>query len=157
MVNFPALVQFLIDPLLDHQQELRIDCESTASRTWLRIAFNPQDKGRVFGKGGRTIQAIRQLVVTAGKLTDHRASLEIYDPEGSTSDSYNSNNNSRRSSQPDFEQQGEFTDQSFQADRSDYRPEHQSELQPDLKTDLKPEPNLDRKIEKPRKPIKLKS
>jgi uncharacterized protein len=151
MVNFPALVQFLIDPLLEHQQELRIDCESTSNRTWLRIAFDPQDKGRVFGRGGRTIQAIRTLVVTAGKLTDHRASLEIYEPEGSSSDSSNSNSygsNSRgseRSPQPDFDQQGEYLDKSWQADQT----EPQSEL--------KALPNPDRKIEKPRKPIKLKS
>jgi uncharacterized protein len=95
MVNFPALVQFLIVPLLEHQQELRIDCESSSNRTWVRIAFDPQDKGRVFGKGGRTIQAIRQLVVTAGKLTDNRASLEIYEPDSANS---NSSGSDRRSS-----------------------------------------------------------
>jgi len=85
MVNYIALVQFLIEPLLESKTDLRIDCESCLNRTWIRVAFSPQDKGRVFGKGGRTIQAVRQMVVTAAKLSDHllehRASIEIYDPE----------------------------------------------------------------------------
>lgn len=106
-VDYQVLVKFLIEPLIEplinqpcagsdqpnHQIDdqvneqitsqpspLKIDCEHSSQRTWIRVAFDPKHKGKVLGKGGRTIQSIRQLVNTAAKLTNHRVSLELYDP-----------------------------------------------------------------------------
>jgi hypothetical protein len=78
--NYRELVRFLVEPLLEFPDELRIDCESYAgqSRVWVRLAFGPEDKGRVFGRGGRTIQSIRLLVKTAANLAGHSAHLEVH-------------------------------------------------------------------------------
>jgi predicted RNA-binding protein YlqC (UPF0109 family) len=82
--NYFQLVKFLIDPLLDRQEALSIDCEvnGKGDRVWVRVAFDPIDKGRVYGRGGRTIQAIRTLVQTAAQVAGQNAYFEVFDPEG---------------------------------------------------------------------------
>ncbi len=78
--NYPELVRFLVEPFLDSPKELRVDCEPYADnhRVWIRLAFAGSDKGRVFGRGGRTIQAIRTVVVAAGQLAGQSVHLEIH-------------------------------------------------------------------------------
>ncbi len=78
--NYRELVEFLVTPFLDKPEALRFDCESYAdqSKLWIRLAFDQSDKGRVFGKGGRTIQAIRRVVDIAGQLADQKVHLEVY-------------------------------------------------------------------------------
>ena len=67
--NYPELVRFLVEPFLDSPEDLRIDCESYANnrKVWVRLAFAGSDKGRVFGRGGRTIQAMRTVLEAAGE------------------------------------------------------------------------------------------
>ena len=57
--DFEALVRFLVTPFLESPDALRLDFEplSNGQRLWIRVAFDGEDKGRVFGRGGRNIQA----------------------------------------------------------------------------------------------------
>ena len=63
MPDYPGLVRFLIEPFLESANSLSIDCETSenAARVWIRIAFAGEDKGRVFGRGGRNtgLQTVR--------------------------------------------------------------------------------------------------
>jgi uncharacterized protein len=79
-VDYPALARFLIEPLLDQPEVLKIDCETHPQkpRVWVRLAFEGTDKGKVFGRGGRTIQAIRTVLSTAGQATGHTVHLEVF-------------------------------------------------------------------------------
>jgi len=84
--DFAALVKFLVSPFLEQPDKLRVDCEISSSRqrVWVRLAFDSSDKGRVFGRGGRNIQAIRTVLAAAAKVSDYTAHLEIYgSPAGS--------------------------------------------------------------------------
>ncbi|MFN7859022.1 MAG: KH domain-containing protein, partial [Pseudanabaena sp.] len=76
---------------LTYPEALRVDFESNSKsdRVWIRVAFNPEDRGRVFGKGGRTIQAVRTVVMTAAQEFGHSARFEVFDPTpNATSDDY---------------------------------------------------------------------
>lgn len=79
--NYPELVQFLISPLLEDASILMVDAEHTLAgqRVWLRISFAAGDKGRVFGRGGRTIQAIRYVIEAAARTHSQQVHLEIFD------------------------------------------------------------------------------
>lgn len=81
MPDYSALVRFLIEPLLDRPDALRTDCETNAKgdRVWIRVAFDALDKGRVFGRGGRTIQAIRTVVQTAAQNSSQIVHFDVYD------------------------------------------------------------------------------
>ena len=87
MPDYPGLVRFLIEPFLESANSLSIDCETSenAARVWIRIAFEGEDKGRVFGRGGRNIQVIKTVVAAAAACAGHSAYLDVY---GSQSNSF---------------------------------------------------------------------
>ncbi len=78
--NYVGLVKFLMQPFLETPESLSVDCEisSTLKRAWIRIAFESSDKGKVFGRGGRNIQAIRTVIAAAAELTGQSVYLDIY-------------------------------------------------------------------------------
>ncbi len=79
-VDYTALVEFLLTPFLDTPDALRIHTEFRAnqSKAWIRVAFDASDKGRVLGRGGRTIQSIRAIVEAAGQNQGQQAYLEVF-------------------------------------------------------------------------------
>ena len=93
--EYRALVRFLLEPFLDYPENLAISCETFAkgTRFWLRISMNESDRGRAYGRGGRNIQSIRQVLEGVGKASGHVISVEIHEdtprvrPSSSRSDS----------------------------------------------------------------------
>ncbi|MEA5597876.1 KH domain-containing protein [Rivularia sp. UHCC 0363] len=77
--NYIDLVKFLIEPFLESPESLSVDCEiSSSKRAWIRIAFDNADKGKVFGRGGRNIQAIRTVISAAAQVAEQSAYLDVY-------------------------------------------------------------------------------
>lgn len=78
--DYTGLVQFLVQPFLESPSSLKVDCEIIPSkpRVWIRLAFEGEDKGRVFGRGGRNIQAIRTVLEAAAKAAGQSVYLDIY-------------------------------------------------------------------------------
>ncbi|MEO0489860.1 MAG: KH domain-containing protein [Cyanobacteria bacterium P01_A01_bin.123] len=78
--DFEALVRFLVEPFLESREALSIDCEklSHGSRMLIRVAFEGEDRGRVFGRGGRNIQAIRKVVEAVGSLSEIQVRMNVY-------------------------------------------------------------------------------
>jgi uncharacterized protein len=83
--DYIDLVRYLIEPFLESPESLSIDCEvsTNRNRTWIRVAFSSADKGRVFGRGGRNIQAIRTCLTAAAQLTGQSVYLDIFGSSGS--------------------------------------------------------------------------
>ncbi|WP_341993545.1 KH domain-containing protein [Chlorogloeopsis sp. ULAP02] len=78
--DYVGLIRFLIQPFLESPDSLSVDCEMyhTHKRAWIRIAFESTDKGKVFGRGGRNIQAIRTVIAAAAEAAGHSVYLDIY-------------------------------------------------------------------------------
>ncbi|MGB8703306.1 MAG: KH domain-containing protein [Thermosynechococcaceae cyanobacterium] len=78
--NYIALVRFLVTPFLEFPDALVVDCETYGrdQKVLVRLAFAASDKGRVFGRGGRTLNAIRTVVETAAKLAGQAVHLEVF-------------------------------------------------------------------------------
>ena len=85
--DYVGLVRFLIEPFLESPQGLSIDCEKSNAkeRVWIRLAFEGADKGRVFGRGGRNIQAIRTVIQAAAQAAGQSVHLDIYENSDETS------------------------------------------------------------------------
>lgn len=83
--DFEALARFLMGPFLDKPEELKFHVEKLAGgkRLWLRAAFNEEeDKGRVFGRGGRNIKAMRNVMMAAAKQSEITVNLNVFgEPE----------------------------------------------------------------------------
>ncbi|MBW4695633.1 MAG: KH domain-containing protein [Lyngbya sp. HA4199-MV5] len=78
--DYAGLVKFLVEPFLELPESLKVDCEVSPSRgkVWVRVAFEGADKGRVFGRGGRNIQAIRSVLEAAARLAGYSAYLDVF-------------------------------------------------------------------------------
>ena len=53
---------FLVQSIVDHPDDVGVTEKSDQDRIILRLTTNPADMGRVIGKSGRIIRAIRDLV-----------------------------------------------------------------------------------------------
>ncbi|NER84191.1 MAG: KH domain-containing protein [Leptolyngbya sp. SIO1D8] len=78
--DYDELIRFLMTPFLDSPEDLKTDFEELSShnKVWLRVAFSSEDRGRMFGRGGRNIQAIRTILQATAALYDQRFSLDVY-------------------------------------------------------------------------------
>ncbi len=78
--DYVGLVHFLLKPFLELPESLKVDCETSnsTSRVWIRVAFEGTDKGRVFGRGGRNIQAIRTAIAAAGIAAGQVVNLDVF-------------------------------------------------------------------------------
>ncbi len=78
--DYLKLVEFLIEPLLESPKSLSIDCEKTNSsqKVWIRLAIDEVDKGRIYGRGGRNIQAIHTVLITAASTVGQSLYLDIH-------------------------------------------------------------------------------
>ncbi|MEM0981544.1 MAG: KH domain-containing protein [Cyanobacteria bacterium P01_H01_bin.58] len=78
--NYEGLVKFLMTPFLEFPDHLKMDVEHLGAhnKMWLRVAFSPEDRGRMFGRGGRNIQAIRTVLQATAALQEQRAALDVY-------------------------------------------------------------------------------
>ncbi|MGB7417039.1 MAG: KH domain-containing protein [Thermosynechococcaceae cyanobacterium] len=86
--DYAELVRFLVTPFLEVPEKLSIHCETYANgKTWVRMAFDDADKGHVFGRNGRTIQAMRSVVETAGKFAGQSVHLEVFGSPAASSGS----------------------------------------------------------------------
>lgn len=83
MPSYLQLVQFLVKPFLDTPEALKVDIEQLKGeqRVWIRLAFANQDKGKVFGRGGRNIQTIRTVLETTAKEANQSLYLDVYSDE----------------------------------------------------------------------------
>ncbi|RMF21621.1 MAG: KH domain-containing protein [Cyanobacteria bacterium J083] len=100
--DYIGLVNFLLKPLLDENDSFSIDCElvKQQQKVWVRIAFESTDKGKIFGRGGRNIQAIRTILNTAALNVGQSVYLDVFDssprtPKKTGSKSRNSHNKPR--------------------------------------------------------------
>ncbi|MGB5632587.1 MAG: KH domain-containing protein [Waterburya sp.] len=104
--DYEKLVRFLIEPFLEDPQTLSVNLETNPNnrKIWLRIAFDKGDRGKVFGRGGRNIQAIRTTIQTAAVAHNDSVFLDIYSDEPPKSDDFGrrerSSDNNRRKSSP---------------------------------------------------------
>lgn len=98
--DYGAVVRFLVEPFLEAPDSLRVDCEvnPTQTRVWIRLAFDEPDKGRVYGRGGRNIQAIRTVLETMARVAGQSVHLDIY--EGPTAARPRRSSHERRVSGP---------------------------------------------------------
>jgi hypothetical protein len=78
--DYVGLVRFLIQPFLESPESLKVDCEVSPSRPriWIRLAFDSSDKGRVFGRGGRNIQAIRTVLEASAQSSGQAVYLDVF-------------------------------------------------------------------------------
>ena len=73
------LVLWLARELVDRKDAVQVDALERDRSTVFELTVDPDDLGRVIGRGGRTAKAIRTVLDSAARKEGRRAVLDILD------------------------------------------------------------------------------
>jgi uncharacterized protein len=72
-----ALVELLARVLTDRPDNVRVTESQHRHKTLIELFVSPADLGKVIGRQGRTVAALRTLAATAGEREGKDVTLEI--------------------------------------------------------------------------------
>jgi predicted RNA-binding protein YlqC (UPF0109 family) len=72
-----AFLEYVVRGLVDHAEDATVTPVEREGTTVYELRLNPQDVGRVIGRQGMTINAIRSLVLAGSAKKGLRCTLEI--------------------------------------------------------------------------------
>lgn len=72
-----ALVEYLVTSLVEHPEDVRIAKQEGEALVTYGVTVNPDDTGKVIGRQGRVIKAIRVLVRAAASVDGSDATVEV--------------------------------------------------------------------------------
>jgi len=77
MASMKELVEFIAKSLVDDPSQVYVSEIVGESSVILELRVGPEDMGRVIGKGGRTVNAMRTLTRVLAAKQGKRVTLEI--------------------------------------------------------------------------------
>ena len=79
MDRLQNLLVLLVRPIVDEPDRVEVEASESDTRVDLELRVAPDDIGKVIGRGGRTIRAIRTVVKAASVKVGKRANVEVLD------------------------------------------------------------------------------
>ena len=79
MDRLQNLLVLLVRPIVDDPDRVEVEASESDTRVDLELRVAPDDVGKVIGRGGRTIRAIRTVVKAASVKVGKRVSVEVAD------------------------------------------------------------------------------
>jgi len=76
-----AFVEYVVKGLVEHPEAVTVTPVDRKGLTVYELRLNPQDVGRVIGRQGMTINAIRSLLLAGSAKKGLRCSLEIVEDQ----------------------------------------------------------------------------
>lgn len=73
-------IKQILGPLITNTEALEISESEDDKGKLFSVRVSGGDMGRVIGKGGETIKAIRTIIHAAGTKTGERASIKVNEP-----------------------------------------------------------------------------
>lgn len=77
MSNYGAFVEHLIKSVVEHPDQVEIDEQADGNTRTFYISVNPEDVGKVIGKSGRVVSAIRCVVSAVAAKSREKAFVKI--------------------------------------------------------------------------------
>ncbi|MFN2525884.1 MAG: KH domain-containing protein [Actinomycetota bacterium] len=75
-----ALVEYVTGWLIDHPEDLQIsEIENERGMTVLELSVNPEDTGKIIGRNGRIIRALRVLARASAQRDGRSVAVEVVD------------------------------------------------------------------------------
>ena len=74
-------VEYVIKGLIENPDSMEIEAEDKDGLTVFKVKLHPDDMGKVIGKQGNTINAIRGLMQAGSAKADSRCVLEVSELE----------------------------------------------------------------------------
>jgi len=75
--DLPGFVKYVICGLVDNPDEVSVDSHGSDAAIEISIYCDKDDIGKIIGRNGKTIAAIRSLVQGAAMRSNKKASVEV--------------------------------------------------------------------------------
>ena len=72
-----ALVRYVVTSLVDAPETVEVKSTESEDTLTFEITLDPEDVGKVIGRQGRIIKAIRTLARAAGSTADKHVEVEV--------------------------------------------------------------------------------
>jgi predicted RNA-binding protein YlqC (UPF0109 family) len=72
-------LRYMVQQLVEHPEEALLTHRKSGGKIIYQLSLRKSDVGRLIGKGGNTITAIRELLTAAGEKQGVKVALEILD------------------------------------------------------------------------------
>ena len=79
--NIEDFVEYVVKALVDYPEEVKISNETTERQIVINVVCRPSDRGKIIGKKGKTIMALRSLVAGAAGRLQNRVTVEVLDDD----------------------------------------------------------------------------
>jgi uncharacterized protein len=80
-VDVQRLIEYVAKSLADEPEKVSVTLVEEPGETVIELEVGPRDVGKVIGKQGRTVRAMRSLLSAAGVRSRKRFELDIIEPE----------------------------------------------------------------------------
>ncbi|MGR3973381.1 MAG: KH domain-containing protein [Candidatus Rhabdochlamydia sp.] len=74
-------VEYLIKNLVDEPEAVQVNVVEGEKGTVIEVNVAPQDIGKIVGRQGRTVKALRTITMTIGTRVGRKVRLEVIQPE----------------------------------------------------------------------------
>jgi predicted RNA-binding protein YlqC (UPF0109 family) len=71
------VLEFIVKAIVDEPDAVQVSAEESDQAVTLRVAVAADDKGKVIGRHGRTVRAVRDVVRAAGTRAGVATRVEI--------------------------------------------------------------------------------
>lgn len=72
-----GLVRYLVESLVDNAEAVEVVMTESGDNVRFEVTLDPEDVGKVIGRGGRIIKAIRTLARAAGSTEGRMVDVDI--------------------------------------------------------------------------------
>jgi uncharacterized protein len=82
MTNLQDAVEFIVKQLVKNPEEVEINSlnpEDDPTKLEINLRVNENDRGRLIGRRGRTINAIRTIIKVAAVKSQQRVNIQVID------------------------------------------------------------------------------
>jgi predicted RNA-binding protein YlqC (UPF0109 family) len=76
-------LRYVLESLIEDHDELKIDGRIDDLGVLLTVQVSERDMGKLIGKGGQTVKALRTLIRVIGGNSNQRVNIKILEPDAS--------------------------------------------------------------------------
>lgn len=75
-----SFLRYVLESIVDDKEQLKIEARQDDLGILLTVSVSDNDMGKLIGKGGQTVKALRTLLRIIGGGTQQRVNLKILEP-----------------------------------------------------------------------------
>ncbi|MSR87133.1 KH domain-containing protein [Candidatus Peribacteria bacterium] len=74
-------LRFVLESLVDDRDQLKVDGRTDDLGILLTVQVSERDMGKLIGKGGQTVKALRTLIRVIGGNVNQRINIKVLEPD----------------------------------------------------------------------------